>query len=379
MIRYPATRMLRRRGLIGVGLAAVALTLALPATTSAARLKRVVSGFSSLTQATAPQSGDRTGAVFAVEQQGRIWRRASGSLAVFLDIRGIVGTGGERGLLSIAFSPAYRTDRTFFVFYTNNRGDLRIARYRTNGKRTRARAGTRKIIFTAEHSQASNHNGGQLAFGPRGRLFASTGDGGGDCGSAGEVAQNRSSRLGKLWSINPRNRSAGWRLDGYGFRNPWRFSFDRVTNRLYLADVGQNTWEEIDTRRAGALGGRAENYGWDVYEARSPSGCIDADRRGSGPLVWPISRYSHSAGRCSITGGFAYRGRALRWLRGSYVFADYCTGEIWRIKVSRRGKLKVGRKLIVDSPHNITSFGENVRGEILVATSGGEVYKLARS
>jgi glucose/arabinose dehydrogenase len=368
----------RRQGLIGVVLAVLALALALPSTASALRLRRVATGFDNLTQVTAPRRGDRAGVLYLVEQEGQIFRRLNGRNRLFLDIRNSVLDGGERGLLSLAFDPGYETNRFVYVYYTNNDGNIRVARFRANSNSTRVVSGSGKVFLRVPHPVNDNHNGGQLAFGPNGRLYAGTGDGGGGC-DPGENAQDLSSRLGKLLSSNPRNLRAGWRIDGYGLRNPWRFSFDRATGRLYIGDVGQDSIEEVDTRRASALGGTRENYGWDVFEGTAASGCATGGLNGSGRLVRPISQYGHAGGRCSITGGFAYRGRALRWLRGSYVFADFCTGEIWRIKVNSAGRRTLGRRLLKDTQLNITSFGEGVRGEVYVVEQSGSVFRLVRS
>ncbi len=182
----------------------------------------------------------------------------------------------------MAFSPAYATTAPSSSPTRTTSGDIRVARYRANAARTRALAGSRRILLTAEHSAHGNHNGGQLAFGPDGRLYASVGDGGGGCDPGGN-AQRLSTRLGKLLSIHPGNIRRGWRLEGYGLRNLWRFSFDRLTGRLYAADVGQGAWEEVNTRAATALGGRPENYGWDVYEGRAASGCATTRADPAGP------------------------------------------------------------------------------------------------
>jgi hypothetical protein len=374
--------MRRRHAVLGVVLAALVAALALPATASAVRLMRVASGFDALAQVTAPRRGDVRGALYFVEQDGQIYRRAGGTRSLFLNLGSRVQSGGEEGLLSMAFDPRYASNRLFYVYYTNNNGNIRVARFKANAPSTRGLGRTGRIILKVGHPGESNHNGGQLAFGPNGRLYAGTGDGGGGCDPGGN-AQDLGSRLGKFLSINPRNLAAGWRIEGYGLRNPWRFSFDRANGRLYIGDVGQNAWEEIDTRHAAALGGERENYGWDVYEARAnsrnSSGCGHGPLNPNGRRVWPISRYGHGSGRCSITGGFVYRGMAIDWLRGFYVFGDYCTGEVWRIKVGRRGNLVLGRRLLRNTALNISSFGESRGGELYVVHHGGTVYRLVRS
>jgi glucose/sorbosone dehydrogenase len=373
----------RRSRVIGVVLAALALTLVLPASARAARLASVVGGFDSPVFV-ATNNRDPGGTLYIVEQEGQIWRwRRGQGRTLFLDIRNLVNNAGnEQGLFTIEFDGAYGTNRRVYVNYTRGDGDVVVARYRANAAFTRVVESTRRQLLRVEHSGADNHNGGTLAWGPNGRLYFSVGDGGGGCDSGGN-AQNLRSRLGKLLSVNPRNLGAGWRIDGYGLRNPWRFSFDRATGRLYIGDVGQNAIEEVDTRRALSLGGRRENYGWDVYEGRtdsaSSSGCAHGSLKGDGQLIWPVAQYGHSAGRCSVTGGYAYRGRVLDWLRGSYVFADFCTGEIWRLKVDNRGRRVLGRRLILDSSLLISSFGEGRGGELYVVDRGGGIYKLVRS
>jgi glucose/arabinose dehydrogenase len=369
--------MVRRPGFLGVLFAVAALALLLPGTASSVRLVRVAGGFDALTQVTAPRNGAPAGVLFVVEQEGQIWRRYRGRNRLFLDIRGSVSCCGERGLLSLAFDPAYRSNRFVYVNYTNNAGDTRVVRYRANASSTRVVGGSRRVLLRLSQP-FSNHNGGQIAFGPNGRLYDGQGDGGDDC-DPGDRAQNMRSRHGKLLSINPRRLSFGWRIDGYGLRNPWRFSFDRATGRLYIGDVGQSSWEEVNTLRARSLGGRRENYGWRAFEGFERGGCGDRTLAGPSPHRRPLSVYSHSLG-CSVTGGFAYRGRNLsRALRGWYFFGDYCSGRIWRLKVGPRGGLLRGRRLVRDTALNITSFGEGRGGELFVATAAGSVYRLARS
>jgi glucose/arabinose dehydrogenase len=373
---YPPSRMYRRLGVLGVLVAALAFVLMLPATASAARLARVASGFDALTQVTAPRNGAPAGVLYVVEQDGQIWRWYRGRRTLFLGIRNRVLSGGERGLLSMAFSPNFAQNRTFFVYYTNNGGDIRVVRYRANSTGTHARPRTDRVVLRVEHSGASNHNGGQLAFGPNGRLYAGTGDGGGGC-DPNNRAQNLRSRLGKLLSLNPGNLRAGWRKDGYGLRNPWRFSFDRANGRLYLGDVGQGSQEEIDTQPSSRLGGTRENYGWRVWEGRNFNPCGDTSLNPDGRRIRPIDVYGHSGGRCSVTGGFVYRGRRVPGLRGWYLFADYCSGHVWRL-LFRGGRLARDRRLVQNTALNISSFGEGVAGDLYVATGGGEIYRFVR-
>lgn len=374
MIRYRGAAV-RRQGLAAV-LVVLAVALAFPATGSAARLRFVAGGFDQLTLVTSARSGDPSGTLYVVEQEGQVYRRRNGRNRLFLDIRRLVSCCGERGLLGLAFDPQYGSNNYFYVNYTNNAGDTRIVRYRANNAHTRVARGSHPRRLLRIGQPATNHNGGRLAFGPNGRLYAGTGDGGGSC-DPGQRAQNLRSRLGKLLSLDPRNLRRGWRIDGYGLRNPWGVSFDRSNGRLYVADVGQDDFEEVNTRHRSNLGGRRENFLWDVYEGRQGSGCGHTGLRGNGRRVFPVSGYSHAGGRCSVTGGHAYRGRSLP-LRGWYFFGDFCTGEVWRI-LYRNGRLVRGKRLVVDSPHRITSFGESSGGELYLTHQGGRVYRIARS
>jgi glucose/arabinose dehydrogenase len=366
-----------RGGVIGVVLAALVVALALPSAASAARLARVVGGFDSPIDVTS-NGRDPSGTLYIVEQEGQIWRWRPGRRTLFLDIRNLTNADGERGLLSLEFDGNYANNRFVYVNYTRNDGDVVVARFRVNATFTRALASTRVRLLRVEHSSAGNHNGGRVAWGPNGRLYVSIGDGGGDCGtSSPDRAQNLSSRLGKLLSVNPRNVGAGWRIDGYGFRNPWRFTFDRKNGRLYVGDVGQNNWEEVSTRPASALGGTPENYQWDAREGNAASGCDTDGIQGPGAQVGPIDVYSHSLG-CSITGGHVYRGGVLTSLRGWYFFGDFCEGRIWRLKFAD-GRLVADRRLVLNTSLNISSFGEGKFGELYVADRRGGIYKLVRS
>jgi glucose/arabinose dehydrogenase len=364
-----------RRRLLPALVDVLVLALGLPAAASAARLQLVAGSFDRLTQVTAPRSGDPSGTLYVVEQEGQVYKLQGGTRTLFLDIRSLVSCCGEQGLLGLAFDPQYATNDLFYVNYTNVNGDTRIARYRANAAHTATLPGTRRLLFMLDQP-AGNHNGGRLAFGHNGRLYTGQGDGGGSCDPGGR-AQNLRSKHGKLLSLNPRSIGAGWRIDAYGLRNPWGYSFDRANGRLYIGDVGQGVWEEVDTLAASRLGGTPENFGWDAFEGRVRSGCATGGLKGPGGHVRPISVYSHSLG-CSITGGFAYRGTSMFGLRGWYHFGDYCSGRIWRLKYDN-GRVVRGRTLVLDSDLNITSFGEGVGGELYVTHRDGEVYQLVPS
>jgi glucose/arabinose dehydrogenase len=365
----------RRPGVFGLVLVLVAVALAAPSSASALRLVRVAGN---LPNAVHVAASPRDGSLHVVGQDGRIWRLANGNRRLFLDIRSLVSFGGERGLFSIAFSPNYEQNRDLYVNYTDNGGDVRVARFQARGSFARARPGTRRMLIDIEHSAHGNHNGGLVAFGPNGRLYLSVGDGGGSC-DPGEDAQDLSSRKGKLLSIAPGRLGAGWRKDGYGLRNPWRFSFDRATGRLYIGDVGQGQWEEISSVGAGRLGGTPENYMWDHLEGRRRNNCDHGPLRGPGDRIRPKHVYSHSLG-CSVTGGQVYRGSSLpASLRGWYFFGDYCSGRIWRLKLNAAGEVVRSARLVRNTRLNIASFGERRSGEVLVVHRGGTIYRIARS
>jgi hypothetical protein len=340
-------------GVAGVVTAACALGLATPQGASAARLARVGT-FNAPTFVTAPRSAT-PGTFFVVERAGRVIRSYKGSRNTFANISDRVSCCvGERGLASMAFDPGWSSNRRVYFFYTNNNGDLVVARYRANSGGTRIVESSFHRMLLVEHTTHSNHNGGQLAFGPDGMLYVGTGDGGGGCDPF-EAAQKLSSRLGKILRINPSTGAIS--IFMYGVRNPWRFSFDRGNGSFWLGDVGQGTQEEVDFRSASQLG------------------CDGAGLNNTGTLVRPFAVYGHTGGNCSITGGYVYRGQKLSF-RGWYVYGDYCTGNIWRI---RRFDGRLRRVLIVDSSANVSSFGESVRGELYVADLGGVVYRLVPS
>jgi Glucose / Sorbosone dehydrogenase len=362
-------------GVAGVLVAACALGLAVPKEAGAVKLVRQAT-FNAPVYVTAPRSA-KPGTLFVVEREGRVIRYYNGARRKFADITGRVSCcAGERGLLSLAFDPGWRTNRRVYFFYTNNDGDLVVARFRANADRTHLAKGSFHRMLLVHHRQHENHNGGQLQFGPDGNLYAGTGDGGGSCDPF-EAAQKTSSRLGKILRIN--RASGAVSIFMYGVRNPWRFSFDRKNGNFWLGDVGQGVREEVDFRHRSQLDHRW-NGGWDVREgdvSATRSGCDGAGLNSASPLVRPFEVYSHSDGDCSITGGYVYRGRNLA-IGGWYIFGDYCTGKIWRAKRGDDGR--VHRVLMRDTGLNISSFGEGVNGQVYVADlAGGGVYRLARS
>jgi glucose/arabinose dehydrogenase len=306
---------------------------------------------------------------YAIEQVGRIRYFVNGRLGgTFLDIRGRVVSGGEQGLLSLAFHPAYRRNHRFYVNYTDRSGDTRVVEFRSrNGRAIRSSA--RQLLFVDQ--PFANHNGGQLQFDRNGLLYVGMGDGGSG-GDPGNRAQRMNERLGKLLRINPLRRGARWQIVGLGLRNPWRFSFDRANGDLYIGDVGQGEWEEIDYRPRARIGALA-NYGWRVFEGRVR---FSDTALGPGQLVAPVHVYGHGRGdECSVTGGYVYRGRALQDARGRYFFGDYCSGAVWSLRISGGRAVDVQREGF--RVEGLASFGEDAAGELYLATEGGRILKLS--
>jgi len=305
------------------------------------------------------------GRLYVVEQAGtiRVVDRGKRRAIPFLDIRKLVLAGGERGLLGLAFHPKYAQNRLFYVNYTDRNGHTNVVEYRSNG--TRALPGSARRVFHLRQPYG-NHNGGGVAFGPDGLLYVGTGDGGSG-GDPENRAQNMSSLHGKLLKFNVAKRGAKAQIAGLGLRNPWRYSFDRTTGDLYIADVGQNAWEEVNWVRRGTTG--LLNFGWDVYEGRA---FYERKPLGRGKLVMPVAQYGRNGG-CSVTGGHVYRG-SNKAIQGRYFYADYCTGNVWSLKLAN-GKPTAQRKERFTIP-NPTSFGEDAAGELFAVSHGGTLYRL---
>ncbi len=330
-------------------------------------------------------AGDGSGRIFVVEQGGRIRIIRNGVLEAtsFLDIAGRVSCCGERGLLSVAFPPGYAAKGHFYVNYTDRAGNTVVARYRLTSDPDIADPDSEQIVLTVPQPYA-NHNGGQLAFGPNdGYLYIGMGDGGSG-GDPQNRAQNPAELLGKLLRIdveagvapyaipatNPFTQTAGYRGEiwALGLRNPWRFAFDRANGDLYIADVGQNEYEEVDHQPAASRGG--ENYGWRIMEGTHcyrASGCDPAG------LTLPVAEYDHSQG-CSVTGGLIYRGDQFDRLVGTYLYGDYCSGRVWGLRQTSSGWT---HQLLLDTAFNISAFGEDEAGEIyLTDYGGGQIYRI---
>ena len=348
----------------------LALTVAAAAQTfpSLTPLK-VAGGLQSPTMVTSARDG--SGRLYVVEQPGRIRILRDGQVLdkPFLDISARVLYGGERGLLSVAFPPGYAAKRYFYVDYTDRpNGNTVIARYRTTSDPETADPASEEILLTIAQPFA-NHNGGMLAFSPLdGHLYIGMGDGG-SAGDPQNNAQNPQSLLGKLLRMDTESSPAPpqpeiWAL---GLRNPWRFSFDRETSDLWIADVGQDHYEEIDFQPA--PGSPGINYGWRRMEGMH---CYDPGCSPDG-LTLPVFEYDHSQG-CSVTGGYVYRGQRWPSLRGWYLFADYCSGYVWALQMQNSA---VAAQIVARTGFNVTTFGEDEQGEVLLAEAGGGIYQLA--
>jgi glucose/arabinose dehydrogenase len=332
-------------------------------------------------------ASDDTERLFIVEQAGRILILKDGAVQPqpFLDIVSIVGSdANEQGLLSLAFHPDYANNGFFFVNYTDRQGDTVIARYGVSDESDIANPDSAKILLTIDQPYA-NHNGGQVVFGPDGYLYIGMGDGGA-AGDPQNRAQNLETLLGKILRIdvdngepygvpetNPfvGNEPARPEIWSYGWRNPWRFSFDRATNDMYIADVGQNQYEELHVEWANTPGG--QNYGWRLMEGAHcfrPDTCDPVDLG----LELPVAEYDHSLG-CSITGGYVYRGLQFPALTGTYFYGDYCSGIIWGLRYEADGSWSQAE--LLRSSARISSFGQDKDGEVYLLDHQGQIFQLA--
>jgi glucose/arabinose dehydrogenase len=344
--------------------------------------------FSSPTFLTAPP-GDRHRR-FVVERAGRIIVLVGRHRlkTPFLDIRGLVSTGGERGLLSMAFAPDYSKSHRFYVYYTDNAGFVVVAQFRRSASSPNraVRSSRRQVIRVPHHN--FNHKGGQLEFGPDHMLYLGIGDGGSE-GDPQRNGQNKSTLLGKLLRIDPKagggytiprsnpfvGKAGRDEIYAYGLRNPWRFSFDRRKGHLTIGDVGQDAWEEVDfipnTRGRGHAPRGGYNFGWSVFEGTHHynAGSAPGHRR-------PVLQHSHKSGYCTVIGGYVVRDRALGSLYGRYVYGDLCRSDLRVVRLGRRrarGDRALGPKV-----KELVSFGEDARGRLYAVSLNGPVYRIAR-
>src|SRR4051794_12401980 len=348
------------------------------------RTVQVASGISAPTDI--QNAADGSGRLFLVQQNGLIGIFKNGLVQTtpFLDIRSKTRADGERGLLGLAFPPGFAQTQRFYVDYTDLNGDTTIAQYRVSSNPDVATA-AREIVLLKIAQPFANHNGGQIRLGPDGYLYIAMGDGGSANDPQGN-GQKLTTLLAKLLRIdvestpgqvripadNPFVNTAGARGEiwAYGLRNPWRFSFDRATHDLWIGDVGQDAYEEIDFQPASSRGG--ENYGWNVMEATH---CLSAGCKTLGTL--PVAEYPHTNRNCSVTGGFVYRGARWGALRGTYFYGDYCTGLIWGLE--RQGSAWNSR-LLLSSGFGISTFGEDEAGEVYVANANnGTIHRIEGS
>ncbi len=370
---------LNSRSVLAWGVAAL-LAGASAQTAPAVTFEPFVSGLKQVTAIT--HAGDGSNRLYVAQQDGRVRMIENGEIrnSLFLDAQKLTRADGERGLIGLAFDPEYKTNRRLYVHYTDLNGDTVLARYTATPDFSRAEAASATTLFTAKQPY-SNHNGGQLAFGPDGFLYLGLGDGGSG-GDPKNNGQDLGSPLGKLLRFdvsgdaakpaagNPFVNRAGANPNiwAYGLRNPWRFSFDREGGGLVIADVGQNSFEEVDFQPRASKGG--ENYGWRVREGREcfEKGCTDKG------FVEPVLVYGRTEGQ-SITGGYVYRGKAVPALKGQYVFADFATGTVWAAPAQGN----TWEKKTLGKVANPSTFGEDESGEVYVAEYGsGRILKLAQ-
>jgi len=353
--------LLRWRGVAAAAVAAFVLGVpsGVASRSHSSGFVRVASGFSSPVYVTAAPGDPST--LYVVDQAGTIKIVKGGHITgTFLDIRSLVTLFGESGFLSVAFSPDYATNHLFYVSYDDRHDDSRIVQYvSANGVAVRSSA---KILLTVRQPRHTNHKGGQLQFDQRGYLYVGFGDGGSE-GDPNQTAQNPHLRLGKLLRSKTTTPNRQWKMVGLGLRNPWRFSFDSQDN-LWIGDVGQNNWEEVDFRPAARLD-RLGNYGWSRYEGKV---VYDPNHRYTniGQKVFPVLVYPHTQGRCAITGGYVLSGR--------YYYGDYCSGRVWSFRVGKHGRAGAPRQ--IGRVPRISSFGTDGAGHLFAVSLDGQLYAL---
>jgi glucose/arabinose dehydrogenase len=321
------------------------------------RLERVLAGLRGPVQVLVAPGEPRR--LYVVEQRGVVLLVDRGRRRAFLDLRAKVSQGGERGLLAIAFHPRWPALPRVYASYTDRGGDSRVTEYEVLGDRPRPR---RDLVHVRQ--PYANHNGGQITFGPDSLLYLGLGDGG-DAFDREQRSQDPGTFLGKLLRLDVSRPGAEWEVVASGLRNPWRFSFDQPTGDLWIGDVGQDMWEEVDVVRGGVW--PTLNFGWDVYEGEER---VEDHEPSGGELVWPVAVYGRDVG-CSVTGGFVYRGR-LEALRGRYVFGDFCSGAVLSLRARDAGGLRRERVRVPA----LAAFGLDADGELLLVSHAGRVLRL---
>jgi glucose/arabinose dehydrogenase len=318
--------------------------------------------------------GAPAGRLYVVEQTGRIGilERRKPRSKPFLDLRGQVLARDEQGLLSIAFHPGFARNRRFFVYGIDLSGNDRLTEFRAtkDGLGVVPKSGRRIFLL---QDPGPEHNGGQLVFGPDGRLWLGLGDGE-CCDDPGNRAQDPGQLFGKLLRFDVSRGAPEPVIAALGLRNPWRFSFDRATGDLYVGDVGAGVAEEIDYLPRSRLG-ELVNFGWDAWEGREVKEAKDPSS--AGPLVFPVHAYDHTSGDCSVTGGFVYRGSAVPEAQGRYFFGDYCTGTLWSLRIANGEAIDVRQE--TGRIPGLATFGQDSRGELYAASvTTGRIYRLTK-
>ena len=334
-------------------------------------------------------AGDDTDRLFILEQNGRIWVYLDGQILpeAFLDLTDRVSQSvtrgySELGLLGLAFPPDFAETGVFYVHYNDRNNRTTLSQFNLSDDPNIGDPASEVVLLTLDQP-FPNHNGGEIVFGPNdGYLYMGLGDGG-SAGDPLDTGQNPSDWFGSILRIavngdgtyavpedNPSSTREGFAPEvwSYGLRNPYRFSFDSATGDMYIADVGQNIWEEINFQPAESTGG--ENYGWSDYEASAAynANAVPAD------MTYPVAEYRHDAGRCSVTGGYVYRGTAIPELEGVYLYGDYCSGETWTTWRNPEGEWQT--ELFVSVGENVTGFGQDQDGELYIVTYNGDIYRI---
>jgi glucose/arabinose dehydrogenase len=334
------------------------------------RLETVYTGLNQPTYAT--HAGDGSGRMFVTERAGRIkvFAAPPSEGRVFLDIEDRVDDSGpEQGLLGLAFAPDYAQSGRFYVNYTDTQGDTVVARYRVSDDLNAADKESEQQLLWVDQP-APNHNGGMITFGPDGRLWVGLGDGGGANDTFGN-GQNPNTFLGKIVRMDVRGDSAAGEIWGTGLRNPWRFSFDAATGDLWIGDVGQSLFEEINYVPAAQVRAGGLNFGWPVMEGAH---CRGDGSCNSGEFVPPIYEYGHEGNGCSVTGGSVYRGAALPALQGVYLYGDFCSGNIWALWRGAGDAMQNAR--VLPNAAAVSSFAEDEAGELYVVDIGGAIHRI---